>query len=97
MEGIQNLVTAIARTHLCCAASIKDGRRLFMDVRWTHPQANAIKIYSGTQGQGQGKPGILKTLPGKSQKKPHPKAVVVLVCVHSHVCVFVPTCACPFV
>lgn len=29
MEGVQNLVTAVARTHLCCAASITDGRRFF--------------------------------------------------------------------
>lgn len=97
MEGIQNLVTAVARTHPCCAASIRDGRRLFMDVRWPRPQTDAIKIYSGTQGQGQGKPEILKILSGKSQKQPHPNAVVMLVCVHSRVCVFVPARACLFV
>lgn len=68
-----------------------------MDVRWTRPQIDAIKIYSGTQGQGQGKPGILKFLPGKSQNQPHPNAVVMLVCAHLCVCVFVPSRACPLV
>lgn len=38
VEGIQGLVTAIARAQLWCAASIRDGRSLFMEMRAAGPK-----------------------------------------------------------